>query len=126
MGTLTPSSVLPLQPSPVGWGGGGREKEKPPTVHLPYVISVSERIRRVCRDFNIRAAFKSGSTLYSLLTKVKDSLHREKQANVVYKCHAPAEGCTSVRLHSGLKHDLRSLNTCIKGFADKSAIAEHA
>ena len=56
-----------------------------------YVAGVSERIRRVCRDFNIRAVFKSGPTLRSLLTKVKDPLPREKQANIVYEvpctCH---------------------------------------
>ena len=42
---------------------GEMEEERPPTVHLPYVAGVSERIRRVCRDFNIRAVFKSGPTL---------------------------------------------------------------
>ena len=81
-----------------------REEERPPTVHLPYVAGVSERIRRVCRDFNIRAVFKSRPTIRSLLTKVKDALAREKQAMSSTKCHAPAERYTSVRLHAGLKH----------------------
>ena len=70
-------------------------EERPPTVHFTYVAGVSERIRRVCRDFNIRAVFKSEPTLRSLLTKVKDPLPREKQANVK---------CTSARLHAGLEH----------------------
>ena len=51
-------------------------------LHLSHVVGVSERIWRVCRDFNIRAMFKSGPTLHSLLTKVKDPLPMEKQANV--------------------------------------------
>ena len=72
--------------------------------HLPYVAGVSERIRRVCKDFNIRAVFKSGPTLRSLLTKLKDPLPREKQAKLSMKCHEPAERCTSARLHAGLKH----------------------
>ena len=29
---------------------------------LPYVAGVSKRIRKVCRDFNVRTVFKSGPT----------------------------------------------------------------
>ena len=47
----------------------GEVEERPPTVHLPYVAGVSERIRRVCRDFDIRAVFRSKPTLRSLLTR---------------------------------------------------------
>ena len=49
-------------------------EEKSPTAFLPYVAGVSERIRRVCQDFNIRTVFRSGPTLRGLLTKVKDPL----------------------------------------------------
>ena len=59
---------------------GEREEERPPIVHLPYIAGVSERIRRVCRDFTIRVVFKSRPTIRSLLTKVKDPLPREKEA----------------------------------------------
>ena len=89
-------------PRPPRERDGETEEERPPTVHLPYVAGVSERIRRVCRDFNIRAVFKSGPTLRSLLAKVKDPLPREKQANVVYEV------------------------PCTCGKVYKSAIAEHA
>ena len=41
---------------------------------IPYVAGMSEDIRRVCRKFNIRVVFKSGRTLHSMLTKVKDTL----------------------------------------------------
>ena len=61
------------------------ETERPPMAYLPYVAGVSERIRKVCRDFNIRTVFKSGPTLRSLLTKVKDPLPTTKQSNVVYE-----------------------------------------
>ena len=77
---------------------GEREEERPPTVHLPYVAGVSERIRRVCRDFDIRVVFKSGSTLRSLLTKVKDPFLRRSKQTLSTKCHAPAERCMPVRL----------------------------
>ena len=39
----------------------------------------------VCRKFNIRVVFKSGRTLRSMLTKVKDTLPLGKQSNVVYR-----------------------------------------
>ena len=52
---------------------------------IPYVAGMSEDIRRVCRKFNIRVVFKSGRTLSSMLTKVKDTLPPDKQSNVVYR-----------------------------------------
>ena len=52
---------------------------------LPYVVGMSEDIRRVCRKFNIRVVFKSGQTVHSMLTKVKDTLPIGKQFNVVYR-----------------------------------------
>ena len=61
------------------------EQEKGPLVVIPYVTGMSEDIRRVCRKFNIRVVFKSGWTLRSMLTKVKDTLPPGKQSNVVYR-----------------------------------------
>ena len=61
------------------------EQEKGPLVVIPYVAGMSEDIRRVCRKFNIRVVFKSGQTLRSMLTKVKDTLPPGKQSNVVYR-----------------------------------------
>ena len=60
-----------------------QEREKEPLVVIPYVAGMSEDIRRVCRKFNIRVVFKSGRTLRSMLTKVKDTLPLGKQSNVV-------------------------------------------
>ena len=51
---------------------------------IPYVAGMSEDIRRVCRKFNTRVVFKSGRSLRSMLTKVKDILPLGKQSNVVY------------------------------------------
>ena len=62
-----------------------QEKEKEPLVVIPYVAGMSEDIRHVCRKFNIRVVFKSGRTLCSMLTKVKDTLSLGKQSNVVYR-----------------------------------------
>ena len=106
---------------------GEREEERPPTVHLPYVASVSERIRRVCKDFNIRALFRSRPMVHSLLAKVKDPLPMEKQANVVFKvpctCGKVYIGETTRRLETRLKEHKEA---CIKDFTDKSAIADDA
>ena len=52
---------------------------------VPNVAGMSEDIRCICREFNIRVVFKSGWTLCSMLTtKVKDTLPLGKQSNVVY------------------------------------------
>ena len=61
--------------------------EKPPTAFRPYVAGVSEKIRKVCQDFNI-GTYKSGPTLRNLLTKVKDPLLIDKQSNIVYRVPA--------------------------------------
>ena len=65
----------------------GQEVEKGPLVVIPYVAGMSEDIRCVSRKFNIRVGFKSGWTLRSMLTKVKDILPLGKQSNVLY--HIP-------------------------------------
>ena len=80
------------------------------------------------KDFNIRVVFKFGPTLHSLLTEVKDPLPTEKQASVIYKvisctCRKLYIGMTKRRLETHLKEHK---DACIKGFTDKSAIAEHA
>ena len=82
---------------------------------------------KVCRDFNIRAVFKSGSTLRSPLTKVKDSHPIDKHSNVVYEvsctCGKVCIGETKHRLETRIKEHK---DACMKCFTDKSAIAEHA
>ena len=57
-----------------------KEEEKQPLAVIPYVSGVSERIRKACEKYNFKVVFKSGPTLRSLLTKVKDPLPKEKLA----------------------------------------------
>ena len=45
-----------------------QEEERGPLMVIPYVAKMSEDIRRICREFNIRVVFKSGQTLHSKLT----------------------------------------------------------
>ena len=104
-----------------------QEREKEPLVVIPYVAGMTEDIRRVCRKFNIRVVFKSGRTLRSMLTKVKDTLPLGKQSNVVYRipcsCGQVYIGETKRRLETWLKEHR---DTCERGMMEKSAVAEHA
>ena len=60
---------------------------------LPHIVGVGERIRKAFRNYmyNIRLVYtytctcRSGLTIRSMLTKVKDPLPVEKQANIVYE-----------------------------------------
>ena len=91
---------------------------------IPYVAGMSEDIRCVR---SIRVVFKSGRTLRSMLTKVKDTLPLGKQSNVVYRIP-----CSSGQVYIG--ETKRRLETKRKehrdaserGMMEKSAIAEHA
>ena len=91
-----------------------------------YITGVSERIRKACDKFDLRVVFKSGPTLRSLLTKVKDPLPKEKLAGVVYQipcqCGKVYVGETQRRLETRVKEHR---NACNKGDTWKSAIAEH-
>ena len=94
---------------------------------IPYVTGMSEDIRLVCSKFNIRVVFKSGRTLHSMLTKVKDTLPPGKQSNVVYRipfsCGQVYIGETKRRLETRLKEHR---NACERGMMENSAVAEHA
>ena len=81
---------------------------KPTLMMLPYVAGVSERIRKACRNYNIRVVFRSGPTFRSMLTKVKDPLPIEKQANVVYEIP-----CTCGKVYIG--ETKRRLGTRLQG-----------
>ena len=61
------------------------EGERPPLVVLPYTAEVSENVKRVCQKFGMKVGFRSSHSLQSMLTKVKNALPMEKQANVVYR-----------------------------------------
>ena len=88
---------------------------------------MSEDIRRICRRFDIKVAFKSGQTLRSQLSRVKDRLPTMMRSSVVYKipctCGKVYIGETTRRLETRVREHQ---NACRRGEFDKSAIAEHA
>ena len=60
---------------------GTRREDNTKILSLPYVKGLSESIKRSCKHFNIKFAFKSRRTL---LTRVKNTIPKEKKG-VVYK-----------------------------------------
>ena len=103
------------------------EGRRPPLVMLPYTEGVSEDIRWVCRKFGMKVVFRSGLSLRSMLTKVKDTLALEKKSKVVYQvpcsCGETYIGETLRRLETRMKEHR---DACQKGTLEKSALAEHA
>ena len=74
----------------------------------------------------MRVVYRSGPTLRSLLTKVKDPLPVSKLSNVVYeipcKCGKVYIGETRRRLETCIKEHKVA---CERGQTEKSAVAEH-
>ena len=75
----------------------------------------------------MKVVFRSGQSLHSMLTKVKDPLTMEKQAKVVHRipcsCGEDYIGETMRRLETRVKEHRHA---CRKGALEKSALAEHA
>ena len=106
---------------------GEAAQEPVATAVIPYVVGMSEDIRRICREHNIRVAFRSSRTLRSMLSSVKVKVPAEKQSGLVYKipcsCGKVYLGETRMRLETRLKEHK---DACGRGELEKSAIAEHA
>ena len=103
------------------------EEHRPSLVMLPYTEGVSGDVRQVYRKFGMKVVFRSGQSLHSMLTKVKDPLTMEKQAKVVHRipcsCGEDYIGETMRRLETRVKEHRHA---CRKGALEKSALAEHA
>ena len=102
------------------------EGSSPPLVMLPYTKGASEDIWRICRKFGMKFVFRSGQSLHSVLSKVKDALAIEKQSKVVHRipcnCGKVYVGETVRRLETRMKEHQ---DVCQKGTLGKSALAEH-
>ena len=103
------------------------EGRRPPLVTLPYTEGVSEDIRQVCRKFGLKVVFRSGLSLRSMLSRVKDTLVMEKRSKVVYRipcsCGKKYIGETVRRLETRMKEHQDAYQ---KGSLEKSALAEPA
>ena len=103
------------------------QDESQAVIYLPYVAGLSEDIRRVCREFNIRTVFRSAPTLRRQLTKVKDTDPAEKRSYVIYEIPCSC-GCTYIgETKRALETRLREHQAATRcGELEKLAIAEHA
>ncbi len=103
------------------------EQEKGLILTIPYIAGLSERIQRVCRDFDIKTTFKSGKTLRSHLTKVKDTIPITTESSIVYSitcsCGKKYIGETTRRLEQRVKENQDAYK---RGVEKVSAIVEHA
>ncbi len=61
------------------------EQEKGLILTTPFMAGLSESIQRVCREFDVKTAFKSGKTLISHLTKIKDTIPITIESFIVSK-----------------------------------------
>ena len=104
-----------------------REQSPPSLVILSYAAGISKDIRQVCRKYGMKVVFRSGLSLHSVLTWVKDSLPMEKWSKTVYRipcsCGKVYIGETRSRLKTRLREHQEA---CRKGTQEKSAVAEHA
>ncbi|BHF83317.1 hypothetical protein SprV_0802645900 [Sparganum proliferum] len=67
---------------------------------LPYMQGTSEMIARQLSRFGIRISHKPASSLRTVLTRVKDSIPKEEQTNVIYRI--PCANCPCVYVgHTG-------------------------
>ena len=64
-----------------------KDQECTSTVVLPYVKCVSEAIRRVLREVDIRVVYRLHTMLKQLLVHPKDPIDLEKKTNVVTESH---------------------------------------
>ena len=64
---------------------GTQREDNTKILNLPYVKGLSESIKRSCKHLDIKFAFKSRRTLCKLLTRVKNTIPKEKKKGVVYK-----------------------------------------
>ena len=54
------------------------------TVYLPYVKGLAERIQKICRPYDIRTVFTSGSTLQRYIFRVKPPTEFNMIKNCIY------------------------------------------
>jgi hypothetical protein len=100
------------------------ENERKTTAVLPYVSSISNRIGRVLKRYNIKTIYKPYKKLINKLRPVKDNLHFKVPGVYEIKCNCGKVyiGQTGRTIETRIKeHQLH----CNRGNIEKSAVAEH-
>lgn len=112
---LSPQPEQP-QPKPVA------------TITVPYIQGLSEAIKRVLSNLNIRVCFRPHQTLRQLLARPKDPVPQDARKGVIYKipcrdCDSSYVGQSKRSLAVRLKEHQRAVYT---GDTNMSALAEHS
>ena len=104
------------------------EQEYITTVTLPYIKGTSEQVRRILGRANIRVAFRTKTTIRSLLTLVKPAQSSLDMTGVIYSI--PCKDCDKVYVgETGRTLNIRQKEHCrhlTYGRTDSSAVAAHA
>ena len=106
-----------------------RKKRKEPFIVIPYIMGVSEELRRVCGKYGVRVTFKSGTSLRGSLTKVKDevSIVTKSKFNVVYSIACDCGKCYIGETERTLQKRLKEYKDAFIGeMVGRSAVADHA
>lgn len=97
------------------------------TTVIPYVRGLSEKIRRIGNDYNVRTAIRTTNTIRSMLTKTKPDNENQRTKNCIYKvpceCGKSYIGETGRPLQVRIKEHKKLVRL---GETDKSRIAQHA
>ena len=103
------------------------EAQDQPTLHLPYVKGVSERIEWSCRHLGIKTIFKSRGTLREALVHTKQPQPALKKKGVVYQVPCADCGCVYIgETGRTLEKRLSEHRGAVKRNDSKNGIAVHA
>ncbi|XP_071653246.1 uncharacterized protein [Temnothorax longispinosus] len=103
------------------------EEEVAPFFTLPYVPTITEKLRNATRDLNVRLSYNSLNKMRTFIKAHKDSLPRPNKCNVVYKvncndCDASYVGQTGRQLQTRIKEHRNHINWSTP---NHSVITEH-
>lgn len=100
---------------------------RPPSLFLPYVQGLSERIQTACRKIGVRTIFRSHGTLRQLLMNTKTNTLELKKKDIVYRI--PCRDCEVVYIREtgrSLQKRITEHKYAVKMNNQKNRIAVHA
>ena len=103
-------------------------REPKATITLPYVRGLSEPIKRMLEEVDIRVRFRLNTTLRKILVKPKDPVPVERRTGIVYQipckdCSQTYVGQSGRTITDRIKEHQRAVKN---GDTNNSAVAEHA
>ena len=109
-------------------GNDNQTPTKNIVVTIPYVLDLSDKIKRILGKHGVSTAFKPFNTLRQKLVHVKDPIPKEKKRNLVYGIRCQQEECeefyvgeTQQSLKARMQHRRPSSVDCIP----ESAVYTH-